>query len=98
MQFALDYGATWFVASLLGVVAGSFGGVMGEVICNEIPSLFSFAPLYATCAFFGNWVFLLLHYVPLPEPTRVLSGIAIIVLIRLIALRWNIRLPNRAVS
>ena len=97
-QFALDYGATWFVASLLGVVTGSFGGVMGEVICNEVPSLFGHAPLYATCAFVGNWVFLLLHYVPLPEPTRVLSGIAIIVVIRLIALRWKIRLPNRAVS
>ena len=98
-QFALDYGATWFVASLLGVVTGSFGGVMGEVICNEVPSLFSsLSPLYATCAFVGNWLFLLLHYAPLSEPTRVLCGIAAIVVIRLIALRWNLCLPNRTVS
>lgn len=95
-QFALDAGVTWFVAALLGVVTGSFGGVMGDVICNEVPSLFSFAPLYATCAFIGNWVFLLLHLVPtMPEPTRVLIGIVVIVLFRLVALRWNIRLPNR---
>ena len=37
---AIGEGTSWFVASLLGAVTGTFGGVIGDVICNRVPSLF----------------------------------------------------------
>lgn len=91
---ALEAGTSWFVASLLGVVTGTFGGVMGDVICNEVPSLFRTAPLYATCSFTGGWVYLGLQSTPIDTRAAVGTGIAVIVLFRVLAVRRDWRLPN----
>ncbi len=93
-SFALDAGTSWFVASLLGVVTGTFGGVMGEVICNEVPSLFTTAPLYATCAFTGCWIYLPVQgWLSVPDDLAMLIGASVIVLFRLIAVHqdWKLR-------
>ena len=42
-------GVAPFVAVLFGVMSGTFGGVIGDIVCNEVPSLFRpSTPLYAT--------------------------------------------------
>lgn len=64
-DYALEAGTSWFVAALLGVVTGTFGGVIGDVICNEVPSLFHSAPLYATCSFVGCWLYILSEFAPI---------------------------------
>lgn len=92
--YALQAGTTWFVAALLGTIAGTFGGVIGDVVCNEVPSLFRTSPLYATCSFTGCWVFLLLEYAGSEPIVTTSIGIAVIVLMRLAALYWNICLPE----
>ncbi len=93
---ALECGCSPFIASLMGVITGTFGGVIGDVFCNEVPSLFSTkTPLFATCSFIGCWCYLLMHQLNIPETWNLVSGISIIVALRLIALRWNIRLPHR---
>ncbi len=45
------------------VVAGlaAFGGVLRDVVCNEIPRAFSDHRPYAICAFAGGWVAVLGH-------------------------------------
>ena len=93
-DFALDAGTSWFVAVLLGVVTGTFGGVIGDVVCNQVPSLFRSAPLYATCSFFGGWVYVLIGLSPANEATRLAVAIATIVALRLAALHWNLQLPE----
>ena len=97
-SLALNAGTSWFVASLLGVVTGTFGGVIGDVICNEVPSLFTTSPLYATCAFVGSWVYMLTGLTPLAESVAVLIGLFVVVVMRVAAVHWNLRLPNRARS
>ncbi len=93
---ALECDCSPFIASLMGVITGTFGGVIGDVFCNEVPSLFSTkTPLFATCSFIGCWCYLLMHQFNIPETWNLVSGISIIVALRLIALRWNIRLPQR---
>lgn len=92
--FAIEAGTSMFIASLLGVVTGTFGGVIGDVVCNQIPSLFRpSTPLYATCSFVGCWVFLLLQAVGLEEVVAVVSGLSVCVVLRFAALRWNVCLP-----
>lgn len=92
---ALQQDTSWFVASLFGVMTGTFGGVMGDVVCNQVPSLFRPAvPLYATCSFVGCWVFLLLKATTLAESYPTIIAIIVIVTIRLVALRWKVCLPN----
>jgi len=92
--YALQAGTSWFLAALLGTITGTFGGVIGDVVCNEVPSLFRSAPLYATCAFVGCWVYLLLKKAVPQEIVAVAGGIAVIVLFRLAALYWDLRLPE----
>ena len=91
---ALDSGTSMFNASLFGVITGSFGGVIGDVICNRVPSLFRPAPLFATCSFAGCWLFFLLSAVPAAAPYSAPAAIAAIVVMRLAAIRYNLRLPH----
>lgn len=92
--YAMEAGTSWFIASLLGTMTGTFGGVIGDVVCNEVPSLFRSAPLYATCSFLGCWVYLLLRNAVREQMIAIGVGIVAIVLLRLAALYWNIRLPE----
>lgn len=96
--YALEANTPWFVASLLGVVTGTFGGVMGDVVCNEVPSLFRTATLYATCSFTGAWVYLGLHAIPVPETWAVVSALLVIVVFRLLAVARKWRLPNLVIG
>ena len=91
--YALESNTSWFVASLLGVITGTAGGVIADVLCNEIPSLFRVSPLYATCSFFGSWVYILSAALGLPPVLHTGAGIAATVALRLLAVRFNISLP-----
>lgn len=92
--YAQEAGTSLFIAALLGAVTGTFGGVLGEVVCNEVPSLFRSAPLYATCSFVGAWLYLLGLSLPLDPSISALAAATVIVLFRLAAVYWNLRLPE----
>jgi uncharacterized membrane protein YeiH len=92
--FALDAGTSPFIAALLGTATGVFGGVIRDVICNEIPFVFRSRYLYATAAFAGCWLYMLSLEFGVEKGQAVLGGIAAIVLLRLAALRLGLRLPG----
>lgn len=92
-RLAAEAGTTWFVAAILGTITGTFGSVLGDIICNEIPTLFRPAPLCATCSFVGAWGWLLATHAAVPESYAMLIGAALIVGCRLAAVRWNIQFP-----
>lgn len=91
---ALESGTSYFIASMLGVVTGTFGGVIGDVVCNRVPSLFGSAPLFATCSFTGCWILFFLETCSVPQSYAVPSSISVVVVMRLAAIRWNWRLPR----
>ena len=55
-QIALHGDAPAIVAVLMGVITAVFGGVLRDIVCNEIPSAFHDHRPYAICAFIGGWV------------------------------------------
>ena len=93
---ALEANVPIVIAALLAVFTGTFGGVLGDVVCNEIPSLFRSSPIYASCAFIGAWLYLGLNWLGADDAIALPIGAATITLLRLAALRWNIRLPVKA--
>lgn len=83
-----------FIASLFGVMTGAFGGVIADVVCNEVPRLFlPTMPLYSVCAFVGCWVYLLLRAAGIEEAVTLPVGVVTVAVLRLMAVRWNWRLP-----
>ncbi|MEM9701837.1 MAG: trimeric intracellular cation channel family protein [Planctomycetota bacterium] len=90
---ARQEGAGPLVSSLLGVVTGTFGGVIGDVVCNRVPSLFRPAPLYATCAFVGAWCLLIPVWAGADSRAVQPFAVAAVVTLRLIAVRrdWTMK-------
>lgn len=41
------------IVLIMGVVTGTFGGLMRDVVCNEVPLVLKQGELYLTCAFAG---------------------------------------------
>ncbi len=86
-------GCAPFVSSLLGVTTGVFGGVMRDIVCNEIPYVFQRTELYATCSFIGTWVYLLTVRPSGSDITAVTACIGVTFVLRMVALRFKIKLP-----
>ena len=91
--YALEAGTSLFIAALMGTITGTFGGVIRDVLCNELPSLFQQTPLYATCAFAGCYFYFLLTYLALPGELAVWITTFGITAFRLASVRWNWVLP-----
>ena len=90
---ASEMGNHWFISALLGVTTGVFGGVMRDIICNEIPHVFTRTELYATCAFAGACSYLVIYATMSNEVAAVITCIAITFVLRMLAIRYKIRLP-----
>jgi len=84
-----------FVAILLGVVSGSFGGVLRDVVINEVPFLFRQAGhLYATAAFAGGAVLVLAAELGAPRELALEIAAAVTVAIRWASIRFDLKLPR----
>ena len=93
-QIALDWHAPWLAASLLGMITGIFGGVVRDVLCNEVPLVFLRGELYASAAWAGALVMIGLQALGLAPVIAAWAGMASILGIRLIAMAFRITLPT----
>jgi uncharacterized membrane protein YeiH len=92
-SYALHSGVHWITAVLIGVVTGVFGGVLRDIICNEVPSVFKQSQLYASCSFLGALVFVLLSpYFPTDTLVPLISGIGSAFILRMASIKYNIQL------
>jgi len=86
-------GCAPFVSALLGVTTGVFGGVMRDIICNEVPHVFQRTELYATCSFIGAGCYLAVKHAAGGEVIAAVSCIAVTFVVRMLAVRYRIKLP-----
>jgi uncharacterized membrane protein YeiH len=92
---ALAFGAPGIVAILLGIVTGVAGGILRDVLRREIPWVFQAEEaLYATAVFAGATVFVLLREWLPPSESHRYIGMAVILVLRLAAMRWKLVLPT----
>jgi uncharacterized membrane protein YeiH len=90
---AQDAQMPMFISVMMGVITGIFGGVLRDVICNEIPLVFRRGQLYATCAFVGCWVYLLLGWAGIGQTAAPIACILVTSLLRMLAVRFDLKLP-----
>lgn len=81
------------VAVLMGLITGVFGGVLRDIVCNEIPSAFSDHRPYAVCAFVGGWAYVGLWQIDAPGWLAMLACVSLTVGLRALTLWRNWQLP-----
>ncbi len=88
---ALEANMPLFIASMMGVITGIFGGVLRDIVCNEVPMVFRDGKPYAICAFVGNWLFLLMGMQHVPREFALWSSAFFITGLRLLTWRFNVQ-------
>ncbi len=73
-RVALDAGFGATVAVLMGIMTATFGGLVRDVLCGEIPLILR-REIYATAAAVGAAAYVALAAPPLPDGAATLGGI-----------------------
>lgn len=81
------------VAVMMGVITGTFGGVLRDLVCNEIPELFRDHRPYALCAAAGAIAYLLGALAGAPPALSMTLCAAVTIGLRWLALHFDLKLP-----
>jgi len=90
---AVDEGASWFAAAIIGMLTAIAGGMLRDVIAREVPYVMGPDDLYAIPALLGAVTCVLIDYFG-PQWVGVAVGSALATLLRLAALAFHWRLPT----
>ncbi|WP_420589332.1 trimeric intracellular cation channel family protein [Bacterioplanoides sp.] len=94
-QAALSLEVSWLVASFMGVLTGVAGGILRDILLNEIPVVFrSEHTLYATVAWIGSLILIVMNEYQISQAVSAAVVIGFIFMTRLMAIRWNLVLPE----
>ncbi|HEX6587853.1 MAG TPA: trimeric intracellular cation channel family protein [Longimicrobiales bacterium] len=93
-QIAERLGLPGVVCVIMGTITGVAGGVIRDVLTNDIPMVLRRGQIYATAAIAGISVYLLLQVFAGVHPaTAALLGMFTIAALRISAIVWNWTLP-----
>jgi uncharacterized membrane protein YeiH len=77
----------------LGTITATFGGVIRDILCNEIPVIFR-KEIYATACIVGGTTYFLLREFPIQNNIVFLIAGVVVIVTRLLAVKFKIALPT----
>lgn len=80
------------LAIIMGVITGVVGGIIRDVLSGEVPLILR-REIYASASLCGACIFALLSCLELPVSIALPCAIMTTLIIRIIALHWNLTLP-----
>ena len=92
LEKGIEYGLNPLICVILGTLTATFGGVIRDILCNEIPVLFR-KEIYATLCIAGGILFFGLKELQFQKDFISLSVALFIISFRLIAFKFNWSLP-----
>jgi len=93
IEKGINVGLHPIICIALGTMTACFGGVIRDILCNEIPVIFR-KEIYATACILGGITYFLLREIMADTNfVFVIAGIVVIV-VRLLAVKFKISLPN----
>lgn len=90
---AIQHGTSLFVAVLMGVISGVGGGVVRDLLTDRMPILFT-GQVYGSAAIIGAIAFVVLDHLKVVEPVKVWVPLALVVVLRALAVRYDLHLPR----
>lgn len=92
IEKTLDANFPFWVAIIMGVMTGSVGGLIRDVLINEVPLILR-RDIYAMACVAGGLVFALCYRLEVDRALIDLIGAFTVMLIRFIAVRYKVQLP-----
>ena len=96
IQVAQNHGMAWWACVAMGLVTGTFGGVLRDVFRAEVPLIFR-TEIYATAALLGGFIYLAGDWFGVQPRYNIPIATIITAGVRLASIRYNFRLawPER---
>lgn len=90
---ALSMGQHQGITVIMGIATGCFGGLMRDVVCNEVPMVLKQGELYVTCALAGACAALvaLTFHLALPLALLICAGVTFLLRAGSLAFGWSLR-------
>lgn len=93
VETGISNGLDPIISMALGAMTGTFGGVVRDILCNEIPVIFR-KEIYATACLIGALAYIILYDLNVDEDIIYLVTTLIVISIRLIVVKYHITLPS----
>ncbi len=92
VEIGIQTGLEPIICVALGAMTGCFGGVVRDILCNEIPVIFR-KEIYATASIAGGICFISLYNAKIDQNVVYVSTALLIIIIRLLVVKYKVSLP-----
>ena len=89
IRVAQNHDMAWWALIVLGVISGTFGGVLRDLLRMEVPLIFR-REIYATAAIIGGFILLGLDELGVASPAAIAFTTLSIATIRILAIRYSL--------
>ncbi len=93
-QIALVSEVPALVAVIMGMITAVFGGVLRDIVCNDIPRVLSDHRPYAICAFIGGWLMVFCVWLGLSEWACLVISASTATFSRMLAMKFDWQIPS----
>ncbi len=95
IQVAQNYGLRIEVCIFMGIISATFGGVIRDVLTNEIPLIFR-KEIYATACFAGGITYFIMLQFSSIENLNIISSMLVVIVIRYLAIKnkWTLNFSS----
>lgn len=97
LQKALTFGVHPVIAIMMGMVSAVFGGVIRDIVCNDIPLIFR-QEIYALTCIAGGIIYAIMEHFGVEQIFNVLITVSFIVSFRVLAVKYHWKLPDLSQS
>lgn len=98
-KIAEDAGTGPLIVVVMGVTTGVAGGIIRDVLANEIPLIFrSSEPIYSVSSACGIGAYLGLKTLNMDPQIATICGVIVVAITRFAAIIWRIKLPEFSIK
>ena len=92
LRKGIEIGLHPIICIALGTITACFGGVIRDILCNEIPVIFR-KEIYATICILGGVLFFMLKKLQFHDELIYITTVSVIIAIRLMAVKYKWQFP-----
>ncbi len=93
VEKGLTFGINPFLCVMLGMMTGTFGGVIRDILINDVPLIFH-KEIYALASLLGGFLFVILYKFNVNDNLIYALTFLTIIIIRMLVVRYNVSLPS----